>query len=274
MTDWRWCGRRRLVGLVLGGIGALAGCTNDAFDPWLGPRRPREGAERDLATRSELSDLDKYRLLEKQAIAPALLADLARSPSRAIRAHVAVNPATPADTLVALAADPDIGVRQYTASHPHLPRSALQGLLSDPSALVRDAALASPVWQAEELWTLYRQGHNGDAIAGNPHAPAALLMAIARRGRGSSLLGFQLARSPQITPEIEAFVLAGGSGGTDKLTLLRNPRLSCPTLLSLASDPQPHIAQRAREAIERRHSAGQGCRVKGGPEQAPTRPAR
>ncbi|AOS80466.1 MULTISPECIES: hypothetical protein [Hydrogenophaga] len=265
MTHWRNCSRRWLSGLVLtGALAALAGCINDAFDPWLGPRRPREGTERYLSTRPDVSESDKYNFLQRQPIAPELLADLAQSPSRDTRAYVAMNPATPADTLVALAADPDIGVRQYTAPHPGLPRAALLRLFADPSALVRDAAVASPVWQAEELWTLYRQGHAGDAIAGNPNAPAALLMAIARSGRGSSLLGYQLARSPQITPEIEAFVLASGSG-TDKLTLLNNPRLSCPTLLDLAKDPEPHIAQRARETAEERDSAGRRCRVKGRP---------
>lgn len=264
MTEVRRCGRRWLVGLALAGAGALTGCINDAFDPWLGPRLPREGTERYLATRPDLSDLDKHKLLERRPIAPALLADLARSPSRDTRAYVAMNPATPADTLVALAADPDIGVRQYAAPHPRLPRPALQRLLVDSSALVRDAALASPVWQADELWALHRQGHDGIAIAGNPNAPAALLMEIARRGQASSMLRYQLSRSPQITPEIEAFVLANERGGSDKPTLLDNPRLSCPTLLSLASDPDPRVAQRARDAIGQREGTGRGCAAKGG----------
>jgi len=264
MTDLRWFGWRGLAALVLAGSGALAGCINDAFDPWLGPRRPREGTERYLASRPDISESDKHHFLQRQPIAPQLLADLARSPSRDTRAYVAMNPATPVDALLALAADPDVGVRQYTAPHPRLPRTAVQRLLTDPSALVRDAALASPVWQAEELWTLYRQGHAGDAIAGNPNAPAALLMAIARSGRGSSLLGYKLARSPQITPEIEAFVLARGTG-TDRLTLLNNPRLSCPTLLGLTRDPEPHIAQRAQETVEDRDRAGRRCRTEGPP---------
>lgn len=261
MISLRRCGRWSLAALVLAAAGALMGCTGDAFDPWLGPRLPREGAERYLAKRPDISDFDKHEFLSERPIAPALLADLARSPAREVRAYVAMNPATSADTLVALAADPDIGVRQYTAPHPSLPRSALQRLFADPSVLVRDATLASPLWSADELWSLYRQGRYAHYIADNPNAPAALLMEIAHSGRGSPMLHYQLARSPQITPEIEAFVLASG---TEKPTLLSNPRLSCPTLLSLAKDPEPLIAQHARETIELRDRAGQRCRGESG----------
>lgn len=265
MTSWRQRHWWWLAAPVLAGASALAGCVNDAFDPWLGPRLPQAGAERYLATRPDLSDLDKHYLLEKRPIAPAVLAELARAPSREVRAYVAMNPAAAPDTLVALAADRDTGVRQYLAPHPRLPRPALQRLLSDPSALVRDAALASPTWSVEELWALHRQGHNGAAIAGNPNAPADLLLALTR-GPASWMLNYQLARSPQITPEIEAFVLAQKSAdGTAKLTLLANPRLSCPTLERLARDPTPEVARSAQYGIEQGQGAGQRCRAKSGP---------
>lgn len=265
MTTLRRCGRWWLAGFVLAGAGALSGCMNDAFDPWLGPRRPREGAERYLAARPDLSDVDKHRLLDMQPIAPALLAELARSSPREVRAYVAMNPATPADTLAMLAADPDVGVRQYLAPHPRLPRPQLQQLLADPSPLVRGAALASPSWSAEALWTLHRQGHDRAAIARNPNAPAELLMALTH-GPPSPMLSYQLARSPQLTPEIEAFVLAQReAGSTAKLTLLDNPRLSCPTLERLAGDPDPQVAQRAQRHLGPDQGPGQRCRAKDGP---------
>jgi hypothetical protein len=262
MNAWRWRGPR-LAGLVLAGAAALAGCMGEAFDPLLGPRRPKEGAERYLATRPDLSEFDKQRLIEGRPIAPALLADLARSPSREVRAFVAVNPATPPDTLAALAADRDIGVRQYLAPHPRLPRPQLDKLLADPSALVRDAAIASPSWSVEELWAMQRQGLDRAAIASNPNAPADLLMALSR-GPASPMLNYRLARSPRITPEIEALVLAEKSDDTGKLTLLNNPRVSCATLRRLTQDSAVHIARAARFTLERRQEkTGSGCGTEG-----------
>lgn len=262
MNVGRWHGPR-LAGLLLAGAAALAGCKSDAFDPWLGPRRPQEGAERYLATRPDLSELDKRRLLQGQPIAPALLADLARSPSREVRSLVATNPATAPDTLATLAADRDIGVRQYLAPHPRLPRPQLERLLADPSSLVRDAAIASPSWSVEELWAMHRRGLDRAAIASNPNAPADLLMALSR-GPASPMLNYQLARSPHITPEIEALVLAEKDDDTDKLTLLNNPRLSCATLRRLTHDSAAHIARAARFTLERRQQkAGAGCGTEG-----------
>ena len=264
---------RMLKGLILACAAALSACANDPFNPWVGGPWPQPGAERYLDTRLDIADEDKTRFLDQQPIAPALLAELATSAWREVRALVAVNPATPPAVLNALAFDRETGVRQFATQNPRLPRTALLALLKDPREGIRLHALSSPAWSAEELAELYRQGYDAAWIANAPNASTQLLKTMARApviNTSAGLLYMHLALHPHIDPELEAILLAVDQHETradrDNVwhSLAINPRLSCPSLRRLAQDSSAYVARAAQLALEqRRKKAGRGCEGEG-----------
>jgi len=91
-----------------------------------------------------------------------LLAALANDADDAVRANVAHNAATPADTLAKLASDKDSYVREGVAANPSTPSSILVTLSLDRSSNVRENLAG-----------------NGRPFAGNPNAPLAALIEVA-----------------------------------------------------------------------------------------------
>ncbi|MCU1258540.1 MAG: hypothetical protein JWO80_1425 [Bryobacterales bacterium] len=88
-------------------------CVNDPFDPVMGGRNARPGAERYLRTRMDISVMEKRALLDYRACSISVLRGLAQAPSREVRSLVAVNPAVDEDILEELSLDKDPAVRQY-----------------------------------------------------------------------------------------------------------------------------------------------------------------
>lgn len=115
----------------------IAGCSSDAYDPALGPRNPRPGAERFLSGRSDIPESQKQCLLNFKPCSQDMLEKLADAPSREIRSLVAANPSANASILEKLMTDKEPGVRQYVASNPKTPRSILIKLNADPDENVR-----------------------------------------------------------------------------------------------------------------------------------------
>lgn len=130
----------------------LAGCSksaHDPYDPSIGPRNPRPGAERYLSGRSDISEAQKKALLDFQPCPTAILEKLADAPSREIRSLVAANPSVNESILEKLVTDPEPGVRQYIASNPNVPRSILLKLRDDPDANVKWSLQHNPEWARE-----------------------------------------------------------------------------------------------------------------------------
>lgn len=123
---------------------------------------------------SKAESTDIERLLQQCPAAHALLAAHPYTPTHYLefwaldifnwrtRQKVALNPNTPAHSLLLLASDEDCDVRGATVAHPQLPKAALECLLFDRSPVVRQS-LASLNWpdaianaiRAEEYQSLH-----------------------------------------------------------------------------------------------------------------------
>jgi hypothetical protein len=115
----------------------IVGCSPDAYDPVLGPRNPRPGAERFLSDRSDIPESQKQCLINIKPCSQDVLEKLAVAPSREIRSLVAANPSVNISTLEKLMSDKEPGVRQYVASNSKTPRSILIKLKGDLDENVR-----------------------------------------------------------------------------------------------------------------------------------------
>lgn len=125
----------------------------DPFDPALGPRNPRPGAEQYLASRNDISAAEKQALLYYKPCSLAILEMLADAPSREVRALVAINPSVNEAVLTKLLNDADPSVRQYVAGNPRAPHSILLKLQADPDGNVQWSLQHNPNWAASSTQT-------------------------------------------------------------------------------------------------------------------------
>lgn len=131
----------------------LSGCSlgaDDPFDPSIGPRNPRPGAEAYLIGRNDISESQKKALLDLQPCTPETLQVLSEAPSREVRSLVAGNPSVDESILEKLITDKESVVRQYVASNPKAPLSILVKLKDDPDENVRWQLKRNPNWIEEE----------------------------------------------------------------------------------------------------------------------------
>lgn len=125
----------------------IVGCTfNDPYDPLMGPRNPRPGAEKYLSSRNDISDADKKCLLNFQPCSRESLKLLVDAPSREVRSLVAANLWADEAILEKLIRDKDSGVRQYVASNPKTPKSILLKLQNDTDKNVKWSLEQNPNW--------------------------------------------------------------------------------------------------------------------------------
>jgi hypothetical protein len=103
----------------------------------MGPRNPRPGAERYLATRTDIPESEKQALLNFKPCSVATLQDLANSPAREVRSLVASNPSSDETILEKLSNDTESGVRQYVVTNPNISTSLLEKLKNDPNETVQ-----------------------------------------------------------------------------------------------------------------------------------------
>lgn len=127
----------------------LGGCTiNDPYDPLMGPRNPRPGAEKYLLNRNDISEAQKTALLSFQACSRETLHVLVDAPSREVRSLIAGNPSADESILEKLVHDKESGVRQYIAGNQKAPVSILLKLQKDENENVKWSLEHNPSWKS------------------------------------------------------------------------------------------------------------------------------
>ena len=262
------CGERRRNGimkLTINGVWVLAGllsltisaCSSDPFDPLIGPRNAKKSAESTLDGESWSSPDDQTNFLNRRPVDPNLLRRLGKNNAPAVRALVAVNPATPPDLLRNLATDRDIGVRQYLVTNPSLSREFLLQIRQlEKSRLVLDQMIRNAAWTGNDLWSFYREGAPRYDIAINPSAPSDLLADLLRNTPNdeSSIVLNGLVHNISTPPElIEEIVSRSAPGDSSfKLNALNSPSLTAKACQSLLGDPDERVRQNASRVCKRR----------------------
>ena len=228
----------------------LAGCNLNPFDPMIGPRDPAPGAARFLMTRNDISETDKKSLMDQQKCPASVLWSLIDSPSREVRALIAVNPSADNAILDKLSSDPDTAVRQYVGANPNISRKTLKKLATDSERLVRSSVVSNPNWTADEIRQMHQDKNVAPSlIAKNPSAPPDVLKELTY-GSDYNVLG-NLARNPSIPPYV-INRLASDSQPSIRLMLVDNKALPMSTLKRLANDPDARVRNSAVDKIERR----------------------
>jgi hypothetical protein len=223
--------------------------SSDPFDPPIGPRNPRSGAERYLRTREDVAPDQRTALMAYRPVPLDLLRTLASAPSREVRAYVAASPSADSSILRRLAHDPDPAVRGYVAANPRTSHSLLVELRQDADRIVQWGLPGNPNWSGEEIRQMYREGASPTVIARNASAPQDLLEELARSqdyGIRSALVG-----NPAITEAI-AQQLAEDAHHDIRLRLTYNPATPLAVLTKLAADGDDRVRRYAAEQIRKR----------------------
>jgi hypothetical protein len=222
---------------------------SDPFDPPIGPRNPRPGAERYLRTRGEVSPEERTALMAFRPLPPDLLRRLASAPSREVRAYVAASPSADSSILRSLLHDSEPAVRGYLATNPRTPHALLVELGNDPDENVRWGLPGNPNWTGEEIRQMYRQGASRTVIARNASSPPDLLEELARSddyGVRSALVG-----NPSISESI-AMRLAQDPRDDIRLRLTYNSATPFAVLTTLAADRDGKVRRYAAEQLRKR----------------------
>jgi hypothetical protein len=223
---------------------------SDPFDPPIGPRNPRPGAERYLRTRKELSPEQRQALLALQPVPSDLLRALSTAPSREIRAYVAASPSADSALLQGFLHDPEPAVRAYVASNPRTPHTLLLELKNDPDENVRWVLPRNPNWTGDEIRQMHRDGAtSATVIASNVSTPADLLDELSRLddyGIRSALVG-----NPSIS-EAAARRLAQDLRSSIRLRLTYNKATPTDLLELLARDSNADVRRYAVTQLRQR----------------------
>jgi len=231
-------------------IFCLAACTPDPFDPILGPRNPRPGAEQYLRTRSDIPENQKEALVTSKPCSLEVLRTLSDAPSREVRSLVAANPSTNLVLFEMLINDKEPTVRQYIASNPKTPHSILIKLKNDPDRNVQWDLPRNPNWTADEIRQMYKDNVTSPMVfASNPSTPIDLLEELSKSADYNVLTS--LANNHSIS---EAIVerLAQDQNPSVRLMLTYNKTTSVEVLKILAQDSDKEVKQYAEDQLNRR----------------------
>ncbi len=236
----------------------IAGCSSDPYDPVLGPRSPRPGAERYFAGRNDLPQDQKTALLEYQPCSQEFLAQLVDAPSREVRSLVAANPSINENIIEKLMHDKEAGVRSYLAGNQKVPRSVLLRLRADPDFNVRWGLPGNPNWTADDIRQMYRDRVTSPSvIARNPSAPSDVLEELCNSTdynvRGA------LANNPSISRSV-VLTLAKQNKSSIRIMLTYNPATPDDVLQMLTKDHDPDVCRYALLYLQRRAKAGDNVR--------------
>lgn len=231
----------------------LVGCTNDPFDPVIGPRNPRAGAERYLQARTDIQQEQKKAFLDSQQCPVEVLRALSTAPSREVRALVAANPSTDPPLFEKLIHDPEPAVRQYVALNPNAPHAILIELKKDPNQNVRWGLPGNPNWSSEEIRQMYENKVTSPEIfARNPSTPIRILEELANSENYN--VRTSLANNPSINETIVKRLAQNGNPSV-RLMLTYNKATSLEVLQSLTKDSDENVRRYAVDWLRRR-SAG------------------
>ncbi len=231
----------------------LVGCSGDPYDPLIGPRNPKQGALKYLASRSDLTQDEKEALLQGKSCSEEFLFQLAEAPSREVRSLVAANPSINDRTIEKLIHDKEPGVRSYLAGNPKLPHSALLRLREDPDKNVQWGLPGNPNWTADEIRQMYRDRvASSSVIARNPSAPQDVLDKLSASTDSSVLIA--LANNPSISRSV-ALVLAKQGDSSVRKMLTYNPATPSDVLQLLVEDSDPDVRRYASLYLQRRNKA-------------------
>lgn len=239
---------RHLLLLIL-----LAGCSPDPFDPLMGSRNPRPGAERYLGARKEIPQDQKDALLNGESCRLEVLKVLVNAPSREVRALVAANPSVDLPLLEILIKDREPAVRQYVAGNPQTPHSILLKLKDDPSKDVQWCLPGNRNWSAAEIRRMY-EGHASSPMvfAGNPSTPIDILEELSKSdeyGTRTSLANNRVINDPI------AKRLAQDPRPSVRLMLTHNEATPVEVLKELAQDSDREVRASAAERLRGSHRA-------------------
>lgn len=236
----------------------VASCSDDSYDPLVGPRNPRPGATKYLASRTDLPEDQKIALLDFKPCSQEFLAKLAAAPSREVRSLVAANPSIDEDTIQNLIHDAEPGVRGYLVGNRKVQRSVLLQLREDPDKNVRWGLPGNPNWTADDIRQMYKDRvTSSSVIARNPSAPPDVLEQLSASKECSVLIA--LANNPSISPSVVS-VLAKQRKASVRKMLTYNPATPGDVLQSLTDDADPDVRRYAALHLERRAKAGHGVK--------------
>ena len=229
----------------------LTACSSDPFDPWLGSRDARPGAEQYLRTRADIPASEKLALLNGIACSPSVLRTLADAPAREVRALVAANPAADRALLGQLAEDADSAVRQYVASNPATPRDILLQLRSgDADGSLQFSLLMNPNWTTAELREMFAEPNSPQLpFAMNRNTPPEILEQLSRSTEGTTRSW--LALNPSISPSI-ASTLSLDSDRVVRHGVATNPATPTSVLHRLQRDPEEWVSTAATNTLLQR----------------------
>lgn len=237
-------------GMLICMLVLVQGC-NDPYDPIIGPRNPRQGAEHYLEKRNDIDEFEKHRLLNYQPCSPVTLRLLSTAKSREVRSLVAGNYGTPLDVLQLLANDSEPGVRQAVATNPNISRELLIKLKGDPDYNVRWIVPVNKNWLPEDLRQMYEEKFaNKNLLARNPSTPQDILLKFAKSH--DPIIQLDLAINPSITDDIAREILNANANEGIKRTLASNPAISDQILIELTNDDNPNVRRFAGQFLQKR----------------------
>lgn len=228
----------------------LIGCTPDPFDPPIGPRNPRPGAERYLRTRNDISQDQKNALLNYKPCPLDVLNALSNAPSPEVRALVAANPSVDLALFEILINDKEPAVRQYVASNPKTPHSILVKLKNDPDKNVQWNLPRNPNWTAAEIRQMYEVKATSPMIfASNPSTPIDILEELSKSDDYN--VRTSLANNHSINETIVKR-LSQDQRPSVRLMLTYNKATPVQILKKLTEDPDNDVRRYAAEWLNRR----------------------
>jgi uncharacterized protein (UPF0147 family) len=228
----------------------LFGCTNDPFDPPIGPRNPRPGAEQYLLTRNDVPQDQKKALLNFKPCSLDVLMALSDAPSREVRALVAANPSTSLSIFKKLINDTEPAVRQYIAGNPKTPHAILVQLKNDPDKTVQWGLPRNPNWSADEIRQMYDEKATSPMIfASNPGTPIDILEELSLSNDYN--VRTSLANNPSINKSIVRRLVQDQRPSV-RIMLTYNEATSLETLKDLTQDPDQNVKRYAVDWLNRR----------------------
>lgn len=175
---------------------------------------------------------------------PKTLAELAKSPYRAVRANVAANPSATPRTLARLADGTNIDARRNVADNPATEPDVLERLADDPVGQVREQVARNPRTPGAALARLAASwGSEADYVATNSSAPPEVLAGLAARATAARPLSVRaasaLARNRATPPDVLAGLISHSVATREDVA--NNPSTPPEVLARLAADPSPGV---------------------------------
>jgi hypothetical protein len=180
------------------------GCSEDSYNPTLGPRLVKVKASQALKNVGFLSEIEKETFLSGEPIPVEKLEMLSRSISREVRHLAAFNSNVNEAILVTLSKDSELGVRQAVANSSIVSEKILRELVKDDSKIVRSDAMTNPAWSPVSLEKLYEEGFSLDLIARNPSTPVSILWELVKRDQ---FIAAAVASNPAIQNDLILYLM-------------------------------------------------------------------